>query len=220
MAAGARGHVDFDDAGFIVRFNGDPTAVAMLKDIQRRRWNADRVAWIVASHGPSVRRLLHIAAELGWTISAEARAAEARVREESESLEYELDVVHDNHGAAWFICKTGDDDELRHLVSALPNAFWDDAWWIPTDWEQCCQPLLELVQSDMRFTVSPAAWRLLEEEDVTHLFVRSKCSEEEPALSEHEPEVPAAATRRTRVAAHNRLPTTQLAAARLKKNAG
>lgn len=210
MLVGERGYVDFEDASFVVRINGDPAVVAKLKDIQRRRWNPDKAAWIVEPHWPSVRRLLHIAADLGFQISAEAREAEREVREQSESLEYLLDVVHDNHGAAWFICKTGDDDELRHQVSALPDAYWDDAWWIPTDWEQCCQPLLDIVQSDERIEVSPAAQLLLTEEDVAHFFVRSSVSA--PAA--------APATRKPRVSSRDRAASQQPQAARMTKDAG
>ncbi|HKP63832.1 MAG TPA: hypothetical protein VJV78_44160 [Polyangiales bacterium] len=213
MLVGHRGYVDFEDASFVVRINGDPVVVAKLKDIQRRRWNPDKAAWIVEPHWPSVRRLLHIAADLGFQISAEAREAQREVREQSESLEYLLDVVHDNHGAAWFICKTGDDDELRHQVSALPDAYWDDAWWIPTDWEQCCQPLLEIVQSDARVEVSPAAQLLLTEEDVAHLFVRSSVSA--PAATAAAP-----ATRKPRVSSRERAASQQPRAARMTKDTG
>jgi hypothetical protein len=216
MTVGAGGQVDFEDAGFIVRLNGDPGVVARIKDIQRRRWNRDRAVWIVDAHWPSVRRLLRIAAELGFQISAEARRAEERVRQESESLEYLLDVVHDNHGAAWFICKTGDDDELRHEVSALPGTFWDDAWWIPTDWEQCCHALLDIVAPDQRFVVSPAAWRLLEEEDVTHLFVRSSAV----PLAQDAAVVTTNATRKPRVSSRSRAASTQPPAAQVTKDVG
>jgi hypothetical protein len=173
MASGEPGHVDFGPEGFIARCEYDPALVAKLKEIQRLRWLSDRRAWVVEPHWPSVRRLLHIAAELDWEISVAARAAEERVRSESEGLEYSVDVVHDSQGESWFQCKTGDDDRLLRDVKAIPGAFWDEYWWIPTDWDQCCEPLLAIVQSDMRIEVSNAAWNLLTEEDVAHLYVRS-----------------------------------------------
>lgn len=173
MVSGSRGQVDFGREGFIARFEYDPAIVARIKQIQRRRWNSDLTAWLVEPHWPSVHRLLCIASELNWTISAEARAAELKVREDGESCEYSLDVVHDSHGAAWFQCKLGDDDQLSAQVKALPGAYWDEHWWVPTDWDQCCGPLLEIAQSDARLEVSNAAWRLLEEQDVSDQFVRS-----------------------------------------------
>jgi hypothetical protein len=182
MVSGARPQVDFGQEGFIASFDFDPVVVARIKEIQRRRWNSEKAAWIVEPHWPSVQRLLFIASELGWTITAQARAAEQRVRQESDDLEYSVDVVHDSHGSAWFQCTLGDDDLLLRQVKAIPGAFWDDKWWIPTDWEPCCGPLLEIVQSDMRLEVSNAAWQLLEEEDVSHRFVRSSA----PQLTTHE----------------------------------
>lgn len=216
MLVGERGYVDFESAGFVVRINGDPTVVARIKDIQRRRWNPDRAAWIVEPHWPSVRRLLQIAAELGFRFSAEARVAQQQLREQSESLEYLLDVVHDNHGAAWFICKTGDDDQLRHRVSELPGAYWDDAWWIPTEWEQCCQPLLDIVLHDERVEVSPAAQLLLSEEDVAHLFVRSSASG--PRAERLVQIEPAPATRKARVSSRDRAASQQPPAAHRTKD--
>lgn len=180
MVSRTRGHVDFGREGFVARFDGDPASVARveerIKEIQRRHWAREQAAWIVAPHWPSVRRLLHIASELGWEITAAAREAEQRIKSESESLEYSVDVVHDNHGQAWFVCKVGDDDLLLERVKAIPGAYYEDAWWIPTDWEACCGRLTEIVQSDMRLEVSDAAWRLLEEPDVTDSFVRSRVS--------------------------------------------
>jgi hypothetical protein len=173
MVLGARGHVDFGHEGFIARFMYDRAIVARIKAIQRRHWANDQKAWIVAPHWPSVRRLLHIASELGWEITAEARSAEQRVKEDSESLEYSVDVIHGDHGEAWFQCKAADDDELQERLKAIPGAYWEGAWCIPTDWDRCCAPLLEIVQSNMQLEVSEAAWRLLEEPDVAHLFVRS-----------------------------------------------
>lgn len=173
MASDTSGHVDFGDEGFIVGFKFDPNVVARLKQIQRRRVQADGATWVVASHWPSARRLLHIASDLGWTISARAREAEARLKSEDEDLGYSIDVVHDNHGKAWFQCNVGSDDVLTQEIRALPGASWDGSWWVPTDWEQCCGPLLELVQAEMQLEVSNAAWRLLEEPDVEHLYVRS-----------------------------------------------
>jgi len=174
MAFNARGHVDFAQEGFIAQFDYDHAIVSRIKAIQRRRWVQDKGAWIVEPHWPSVRRLLHIASELGWEITAKAREAEQRVRTDSEeSQEYSVDIVHDSLGAAWFQCKIGDDDLLLAQVKALPGAEWDDAWWVPTDWEQCCGPLLEIVQSDQRLEVSNAAWHLLQEPDVSDLYIRS-----------------------------------------------
>lgn len=175
MAPDAHGHVDFGDEGFIVRFKYDPDVVARMKEIQRRRWLADRAVWVVEPHWPSARRLLHIASGLGWKISPKAREAEARLKSEDELLEYSVDVVHDNHGKAWFLCKVGSDDRLLRQVKALPGATWDGAWWVPTDWEQCCGPLLEIVQSNMQLEVSNAAWRLLEELEVDP-YLRSSVS--------------------------------------------
>jgi len=176
MVSRTRGHVDFGREGFIARFDGDPAIVARVREIQRRHWARDQAAWIVAPHWPSVRRLLHIASDLGWEITVAAREAEQRIKSDSESLEYSVDVVHDNHGQAWFVCKVGDDDLLLERVKAIPGAYYEDAWWIPTDWDACCGPLTEIVQSDMRLEVSAAAWRLLEEPDVADVFVRSTVS--------------------------------------------
>jgi hypothetical protein len=173
MASGLHGKVDFGEEGFIARFEYDPALVSQIKQIQRRRWLKDQAAWLVEPHWPSARRLLHIASELGWEITGQAREAEQRLKRESESLEYSVDVVHDSYGKAWFQCKVGDDDRLLQQVRAISGAVWDDSWWVPTDWEQCCGPLLEIVRADMRLEVSPAAWQLLEEQDVTHLFERS-----------------------------------------------
>ncbi len=164
----------------MVRFAHDPAIVSRMRTIQRRRWLSDRRAWLVDPHWPSVRCLLRMASELGWAITSKARAAEEQVRADGESMEYSVDVVHDHCGQAWFMCKLGDDDELRHRVSEIPGADWDDGWWIPTDWEQCCKPLLEIVEADMRIELSPAAERLLTEEDVAHLHVRSSVPETEP----------------------------------------
>jgi hypothetical protein len=173
MMSGARGQVDFGPQGFIARFEYDAAIVLRIKEIQRRRWLSDVKAWVIEPHWPSVRRLLHIASGLGWEITTAARAAEERVREDSESLEYSIDVVHDHCGAAWFQCQVGDDDVMVKQVRTIPGAYWDGSWWVPTDWDQCCVPLLELVESDSRIEVSNAAWRLLTEADVTHLYLRS-----------------------------------------------
>jgi hypothetical protein len=180
MASGTHGQVDFGPEGFIAVFDYDPLIVARIKEIQRRRWLSDRKAWLVESHWPSVRRLLHIAAELGWKISAEARAAEQQVKSDSELLEYSLDVVHGSQGEAWFQCKVGDDDQLAAQVRAIPGGYWDDGWWIPTDWEHCCEALLAIAQSNMRLEVSNAAWQLLTEPDVSHLYVRSSVPPQAP----------------------------------------
>jgi hypothetical protein len=174
MAPRTRGHIDFGREGFIARFDGDPAIVARIREIQRRHWVRDKRAWIIAPHWPSVRRLLHIAADFDWEITADAREAWQRIKSESESLEYSVDVVHDNHGKTWFVCKAGDDDRLRDRIKSIPGAYWEDAWWIPTDWDACCGPLNEIVASDMRLEVSEAAWRLLEEPDVSDTFIRSE----------------------------------------------
>jgi hypothetical protein len=185
MQSGSNGHVDIEGEGFIVRFAHDPTVLAWIKTIQRRRWLSDRRAWLVDRHWPSVQRLLHIAAQLGWTITSRARAAEAAVREASEFLEYSLDVVHDHYGHAWFVCVLGEDDDLRHQVSAIPGAYWEDGWRIPTDWDQCCGPLREIVEDDSRFELSNAAWRLLTEPDVSDLYLRSCVpTEDRPSAAE------------------------------------
>ena len=192
------GHVDFEGEAFLARVDEDPDVVAKLEQIQRCRWATDQSAWLIAAHWPSVRQLLHIALELGWTISAEARQAIDSVRQEGESLAYFLDVVHGSYGEAWFVCEVGDDDVLRHRISELPGAYWEDGWRIPTDWEQCCIPLLEIVQPDLRFEVSAAAWRLLQEADASHEFVRSSAPEApEPASAPEAP--PSGATRKPRV---------------------
>jgi hypothetical protein len=231
MVSRTRGHVDVVREGFIARFDGDPAIVARVKEIQRRHWARDHAAWIVAPHWPSVRRLLHIASELGWEITTAAREAEQRIKSESESLEYSVDVVHDNHGQAWFVCKVGDDDLLLERVKAIPGAYYEDAWWIPTDWDACCGPLIEIVQSDMRLEVSDAAWRLLEEPDVTDSFVRSSVSlqalqpdddvlELDTAPEELEPDAdwqePAPVERKPRVTARSKQP----APARAEKETG
>jgi len=173
MAAVTRGYVDVGPAGFVARFEYDQAIVDRLETIQRHHWLRDEQLLVVEPHWPSVRRLLHIASDLRWTITPAARTAEARVEAESLELEFSVDVIHNGHGEAVFQCKLGDDDELMATIRALPGAYWEGEWCVPTDWERCCGPLLEIVESDSRLTVSSAAWRLLTEEDVTHLHVRS-----------------------------------------------
>jgi len=211
MAFEARGQVDFAEGAFTARFDYDLAIVARIKQIQRRHWNGDRAVWIIAPHWPSVRRLLNIASELGWEITARAREAEQRVKEDSEVLEYSVDVVHDSHGEAWFQCKVADDDLLARQMKALPGAYWEDFWWIPTDWERCCGPLLELVQSDVRLreAVSESAWRLLEEPDVADQFVRSAAPPAVLAVNTEDAEPLAAGTvRKPRVSARTKRPAT------------
>src|SRR3954451_7430722 len=118
MTSRAGGHVDFGREGFIARFDGNPAIVARVREIQRRHWVRDQRAWIIAPHWPSLRKLFLIASELGWEISPSAREAALGIKSESESLEYSVDVVHDSHGNAWFVCKVGDDDHLVERVKA------------------------------------------------------------------------------------------------------
>jgi hypothetical protein len=174
MLAVTHGRVDFQDGRFSARFNGDPTIVAAFKTIQRCYWRATNAVWVIEPHWPSVKHLIRIALEQRWDISAEAWREKERVQSAGESLEYSLDMIHDNLGHARFRCIVGDDDELRAEIESIPGAYWEDEYWsVPTDWEHCCLPLRALVEDDMRFTVSPAAELLLEEEDVSHLHVRT-----------------------------------------------
>lgn len=213
--------MDIEHEGFVVRFAYDVAGLASIKAIQRRRWVRDRRAWLVDRHWPSVRRLFAVAAELGWTISADARAAAEEIRAEREFLECSVDVVHDHCGASWFLCEVGDDDELKRQVSAVPGASWDDGYRIPTDWELSCGPLLEIVESNRQIYVSDAAWRLLTEADAGHLHLRSHVIA--PAASNaaeqgfpeeadlevlSDPNVPS--KRRPRVTARGKLPTAEL----------
>jgi len=193
MAADGHGYVDFGPKGFVARFEHEQAIVDRIKTIQRHHWDEHEKAWVVPSHWPSARRLLHIASDLGWRITEAARLAEAEVKADSEQLPYCVDVVHDNHGQAWFQCQVGDDDELAARVRALPGAYWDDGWWVPTDWESCCGPLLEIVEAIPQLECSPAAWRLLTEPDVSHLYLRSSAPPRTPVRVVEELRRPAAA---------------------------
>ena len=179
------GTVDVGDEGFVVEFDYALDIVERMKTIQRRRFDRDRLRWVVDRHWPSVHQLFHIALDYGFHLSASARAEEERLRRENCDLEYTVDAVHDHVGAMWFVCKTGDDDDLRRKVRDIEGAYWDDSWWVPTDWETCCRPLREIVDHDERFVVSNAASRLLYEEDVSEWYVRSEVRAPEPVVQEH-----------------------------------
>ena len=173
MAAVTHGHVDVEERGFVARFEQEPAIVERIQTIQRRRWLRDDNVWVVDAHWPSVRRLLHIASDLGWHITPKARAKEQQLKDESDALEYSLDVIHNGFGEAVFQCKVADDDALLAKVRGLPGAYFEGEWCVPTDWERCCGQLRELVEANARLEISPAAWRLLTEPDVAHLYVRS-----------------------------------------------
>ena len=170
----AHGKVDFEEGRFTARFNGDPEVVVQLKRIQRHHWRADNAVWLVEPHWPSVSRLFRIALAQGWKITAAAWNEKARVQEAGEALDYSIDMIHDNQGRARFRCMVGDDHELRDEVRSIPGAYWEDEYYsVPTDWDHCCPPLRAILERDMRFTVSRAAARLLEDEDVSHLHLRT-----------------------------------------------
>lgn len=174
MLPSTHGQVDFEDGQFTARFNGDPAIVARLKKIQRCQWRASRAIWVIDAHWPSVSRLLRIALDERWKITAAAWHEKERVQLASESLEYSIDMIHDEQGRARFRCLVGNDDALHSEVAAIPGAYWEDEYYsVPTDWDDCCPAIRAIVERDMRFTVSPSAERLLEEEDVSHLYVRT-----------------------------------------------
>lgn len=174
MLVSAHGEVDFEDGRFTARFNGDPAVVAELKQIRRCQWRATHATWVIDAHWPSVSRLIRIALDQRWTITAAAWNEKERVQAAGESLEYSIDMIHDNQGHARFRCMIGDDDQLRDEVRSIPGAYWEDQYYsVPTDWDHCCPPIRAIVERDMRFTLSPAAERLLEEEDVSHLHIRT-----------------------------------------------
>jgi hypothetical protein len=215
MVFGYSGKVDLVEEGFVVQFDYSPEIVARMKAIQRRRFERDRLRWVVECHWPSVHRLFQIALDYGFHVSASARAEEQRLRRESYELEYAIDAVHDHGGAMWFVCKTGDDDDVRHKVRDIRGAYWDDSWWVPTDWESCCGPLREIVESDERFVLSNAAAQLLYEEDVTDRYLRSgvpvgeRIAPPQPVslrAVESERAEPAGSVRKPRVTAHGAQP--------------
>jgi hypothetical protein len=174
MLMWTHGEVDFEDGRFTARFNGDPTVVARLKKIQRCHWRASSAVWVIDAHWPSVSRLIRIALDQRWKITAAAWNEKERVQVEGESLEYSIDMIHDNQGRARFRFMVGNDDELRDEVRSIPGAYWEDEYYsVPTDWDHCCPPFRAIVERDMRVTVSPAAVRLLEDEDVSHLYIRT-----------------------------------------------
>lgn len=174
MLALTHGEVDFEDGRFTARINGDPAVVARLKKIQRCHWRSSSAVWIIDAHWPSVSRLIRLAQDERWTITAAAWNEKERVQLEGESLEYSIDMIHDDQGRARFRCMVGNDDELRDEVKAIPGAYWEDEYYsVPTDWEHCCPLIRAIVERDMRFTVSPAAERLLENEDVSDLYIRT-----------------------------------------------
>lgn len=211
MVVGSRGRVNFGDEGFVVEFDYSPELVARMQAIQRRRFDRERALWIVESHWPSAHRLFQLALDCGFQVSASARAEEERLRRESYDVEYAIDAAHDQSGAMWFVCKTGDDDDLRRKVRDIDGAYWDDYWWVPTDWESCCGPLREIVESDPRFELSNAATQLLYEEDVTDRYVRSSVALPDAVLhearvslrpSDTERAEPAGTVRKPRVTSH------------------
>ena len=174
MLKRTHGEVGFEQGRFTARFNGDPTVAAQLKKIRRGQWRAGSATWFIDAHWPSVSRLFRIAQDERWTITAAARIEKDRVQAEGESLEYSIDMIHDSQGAARFRCMVGDDDEIRDEVRSIPSAHWEDEYYsVPTDWDHCCPPIRAIVERDMRFTVSPAAARLLENEDVSHHYIRT-----------------------------------------------
>jgi hypothetical protein len=145
-----------------------------LKKIQRCHWQASSAVWVIDAHWPSVSRLIRIALDQHWKITAAAWDEKERVQVVGESLEYSIDMIHDDQGRARFRCMVGHDDELRDEVKSIPGAYWEDEYYsVPTDWDHCCPPIRAIVEHDMRFTVSPAAARLLEDEDVSHLYIRT-----------------------------------------------
>lgn len=175
MLAETHGRIDFRDGRFIARVSGEPTVVAELKSIQRCHWHATNAVWVIEPHWPSVRRLVQIAFRQRWNISAEARREIEFVESAGEDLEYSIDVVHDHQGHSRFRCIAGDDDDRNDEIGSIPGAYWEDEYWsVPTDWEHCCPTLREIVESDMRFTMSPAAELLLYEEDVSHVHIRTQ----------------------------------------------
>lgn len=174
MRVWTHGEVACEDGRFTARFNGDPAVVARLKTIQRCHWQASRAVWAIDAHWPSVSVLIRIALDQRWKISAAAWNEKERVQVVGESLEYSIDMIHDNQGHARFRCTVGNDDQLRDEVKSIPGAYWEDEYYsVPTDWDHCCPPIRAIVERDMRFTVSPAAVRLLEDEDVSHLYIRT-----------------------------------------------
>lgn len=167
MPSETHGTIDYGPEGFIVVCDFDPAIAAEIKALQRRRWQPDTRAWIVEPHGPSLNGLLRLANRQNWEITKSALTRIEAVRAEEADLEYSVDVVHGTYGEPWFVCKLGNDDELLRQVKDIPDAEWEDAWWVPAYREETSAPLLAVVQSDMRIEVSEAAWRLLEEPDLS-----------------------------------------------------
>jgi hypothetical protein len=171
MASRAPGTLDYAEDRFVARFEHDPAALAEVKKLQRSQPSKDDRVWIVEAHGPSVTALVRLALARNWHITAEAGSAARRLKEEEANIEFLVDIVQGNFGEPWFFCKLGNDDELPRQVKAIPAAYIDksdDSWWVPAYRPESCARLLEIVQGDKRFEVSDAAWRLLEEPDLSY----------------------------------------------------
>jgi SNF2 family DNA or RNA helicase len=172
----AAGTIDYRDEHFVARFAYDAALVAEIKTLKQGTRQKSSDEWIIQRHRLSVAKLVRIGRDRSWHFTAEANKAIQQLREQGEAAQFSLDVVQGKVGEPWFLCMLGDDYDLQQRVKSIPGAYLDDAddsWWVPAFRAASCELLLEIAQDDDRLTVSPAAWRLLEEPDESFTLPRS-----------------------------------------------
>jgi len=168
MSERARGAVGYQSGEFAVRCPFDAGVVAELKQVQRRRWDADSKLWLIAHHHPSAAALLGIARKHDWAVSPPAWEAFRQLQDEAADCEFSVDVVQGSGGEPWFFCLLGDDDELQRCVLSIPGAYIDapdESVWVPAYRADCAEQLRAIIEADPRLGVSNAAYRLLDEPD-------------------------------------------------------